>query len=153
MKHGSPKVLSGLGLGKYSERQKFLANLRDEISDDLDKIGIQHLSISRVKRFYSIAEKASRISNPFHDIGGGKFFVNTIDDCYRVKNVIEELIRRKNHSQPPNQRFEFIVNDYIGKGRDTVKPEKGKYRALHILIFIPGDYKKAVEIQILVGYT
>lgn len=100
------------------------------------KMGKQNIVTYRIKRFESIIGKLYRFPkmdfSRMWDIGGCRCIVNTNEEVYRLKELIE--------------KSELLVirttNDHIAK------PKPDGYKSLHLYISLKSDPSKVIELQI-----
>ena len=115
------------------EREKNLAVIRDQITEDLREAKIKATITGRPKHYYSIYQKMIVRDKDFDDINdlmGVRVLVDSVRDCYAALGAM--------HSRwnPLPGRFK----DYIAM------PKFNMYQSLHTTVIGPGG--KPVEIQI-----
>lgn len=115
------------------EREKNLAVIRNQITDDLRTAKIKATITGRPKHYYSIYQKMVVRDKDFDDINdlmGVRVLVDSVRDCYAALGAM--------HSRwnPLPGRFK----DYIAM------PKYNMYQSLHTTVIGPGG--KPVEIQI-----
>ncbi|MGG5171377.1 RelA/SpoT family protein [Pseudarthrobacter sp. J1738] len=115
------------------EREKSIAVIRNQITEDLRQSKIKATISGRPKHYYSIYQKMIVRNKEFDDINdlmGIRVLVDTVRDCYAALGTM--------HSRwnPLPERFK----DYIAM------PKFNMYQSLHTTVIGPGG--KPVEIQI-----
>ncbi|MEV1129464.1 bifunctional (p)ppGpp synthetase/guanosine-3',5'-bis(diphosphate) 3'-pyrophosphohydrolase [Agromyces sp. NPDC049794] len=115
------------------QREEFVQNVIDLVSDDLKAAKIRGKVMGRPKQFYSIYQKMivrGRDFDEIYDLTGIRVLVNSVRDCYAVLGAI--------HARwtPLPGRFK----DYIAT------PKFNLYQSLHTTVI--GPKGRAVEIQI-----
>lgn len=122
------------GLEKQSSRhEEFLNHIKDNISEKLDEVGIQHTISARVKHIYSIYRKMyaqHKTINEIYDICAVRVIVDSVTDCYNVLGYVHDLYK------PIPGRFK----DYIST------PKPNGYQSLHTTVI--GREGIPFEIQI-----
>ncbi|HOJ85704.1 MAG TPA: RelA/SpoT family protein [Elusimicrobiales bacterium] len=117
----------------FSEREKILKNLKEEIDKILSKSGIEYKILYRAKNLYSIYRKMQRQNKPFEEIQdtlGIRIITDTVLNCYAVLGLI--------HSN-----FKPVANsftDYIAM------PKQNLYQSLHTTVL--SNNGEPIEIQI-----
>lgn len=103
------------------------------LEDDLEKVNIEALVYSRQKEIYSTYNKMQSLKLDFervYDIIGIRVLVNTEEDCYRAKHIVDQL------------GTEVKYDDYIVKPRGP-----RSYQSLHkVVLDRPGG--TLIEVQI-----
>ncbi|MDQ0892501.1 RelA/SpoT family protein [Agromyces ramosus] len=115
------------------QREEFVQNVIDLVSDDLKVAKIRGKVVGRPKQYYSIYQKMivrGRDFDEIYDLVGIRVLVNSVRDCYAVLGAI--------HARwtPLPGRFK----DYIAT------PKFNLYQSLHTTVI--GPKGRAVEIQI-----
>ncbi|MBM7830389.1 GTP pyrophosphokinase [Agromyces cerinus] len=115
------------------QREEFVQNVIDLITDDLKAAKIRGKVVGRPKQYYSIYQKMivrGRDFDEIYDLVGIRVLVNSVRDCYAVLGAI--------HARwtPLPGRFK----DYIAT------PKFNLYQSLHTTVI--GPKGRAVEIQI-----
>jgi GTP pyrophosphokinase len=115
------------------QREEFVQNVIDLVSDDLKTGKIRGKVVGRPKQYYSIYQKMivrGRDFDEIYDLVGIRVLVNSVRDCYAVLGAI--------HARwtPLPGRFK----DYIAT------PKFNLYQSLHTTVI--GPKGRAVEIQI-----
>lgn len=115
-----------------NERNKFVEEMMDDVSNLLNEHRIKHEIKGRAKSIYSIykkLDKGKRFSD-IYDLLALRVFVDTIPDCYQAMGLVHSKYR------PVPKRFK----DYIAM------PKNNMYQSLHTTVFGPeGNF---FEIQI-----
>ena len=115
------------------DREEFIQNAKDQLSEALTAAGIDAQISGRAKHIYSIWRKMQRKSLEFsqiYDVHALRVLVPEVRDCYTVLGIVHTLWR--------NIPKEF--NDYIAN------PKENGYRSLHTAVF--GPKGRVVEVQI-----
>ncbi|MDA1010781.1 MAG: RelA/SpoT family protein, partial [Chloroflexi bacterium] len=121
---------------KRSERERYVKQLTQELSDSLKEAGIDAEVAGRAKHLYSVYEKmrryqaAGRTFNEIHDLLAVRVLVPNISDCYNALGVVHQ------HWRPIPGTFD----DYISQ------PKESLYQSLHTSVLGPG--MRTVEVQI-----
>ncbi|WP_373994274.1 bifunctional (p)ppGpp synthetase/guanosine-3',5'-bis(diphosphate) 3'-pyrophosphohydrolase [Demequina sp. NBRC 110052] len=115
------------------ERDKYLAQVREEIAADLREMRVKAEISGRPKHYYSVYQKMivrGRDLNDIYDLVGVRILVDTVRDCYAVLGAMHARY------QPVPGRFK----DYIAT------PKFNLYQSLHTTVIGPSG--KPVELQI-----
>ncbi|WNM28837.1 bifunctional (p)ppGpp synthetase/guanosine-3',5'-bis(diphosphate) 3'-pyrophosphohydrolase [Demequina capsici] len=115
------------------EREKYLAQVREEIAADLREMRIKATITGRPKHYYSVYQKMivrGRDLNDIYDLVGVRILVDSVRDCYAVLGAMHARY------QPVPGRFK----DYIAT------PKFNLYQSLHTTVIGPSG--KPVELQI-----
>ncbi|MCJ7745829.1 MAG: bifunctional (p)ppGpp synthetase/guanosine-3',5'-bis(diphosphate) 3'-pyrophosphohydrolase [Actinobacteria bacterium] len=118
---------------RRGEREKFMKQVEDHISDQLKKNKVKAQVSGRVKHFYSIYEKMVNRGVEFDeimDLSAVRVTVDSVRDCYGALGVIHSMWK------PVPGRFK----DYIAM------PKLNMYRSLHTVVI--GIEGRPIEIQI-----
>ncbi|MGM0541530.1 MAG: RelA/SpoT family protein [Pseudomonadota bacterium] len=118
---------------KRNEREIYIENMMDTLSNLLKENGIKAKISGRPKHIYSIWKKMQRKELPMeelYDLRAIRIYVDSIKDCYEVLGAI--------HSRWNYVKKEF--DDYIATPKDN------GYQSIHTVII--GPEGKPVEIQI-----
>jgi RelA/SpoT family (p)ppGpp synthetase len=127
------KDLSRAMAEKRTERERWVADVRDTLKQALEAEGIPAEISGRPKHIYSTYRKMQRKDVPFeqiYDIHGFRVMVETVGHCYAALGVI--------HSRWRPIPGEF--DDYIANPKDNL------YRSLHTAVVGPNG--KPMEVQI-----
>ena len=115
------------------DRDKYIANVIDMLTSDLEKLNIKAQVEGRAKHIYSIWRKMSRKSVGFEEIYDARavrILVDEVPECYGALGVV--------HSTWPHIAKEF--DDYIATPKDN------GYKSIHTAVI--GPEGKALEVQI-----
>lgn len=118
---------------KKSEREKYIQNIVDEVSEHIRNAGIEAQIDGRVKHFFSIYKKMKtqgKSIDQIYDLFAVRIIVDTVKDCYAALGVIHEMYK------PIPGRFK----DYIAM------PKANMYQSLHTTLI--GSTGQPFEIQI-----
>lgn len=126
--------ISALVHKRLEERQEYIRHIMDQLSEELNNIGI-HFEISgRPKTLYSIYKKMYQQNKTFaqiFDVSAIRVIVDTVKDCYSVLGVVHTLWK------PIPKRFK----DYIAM------PKQNMYQSLHTTLIGPGGETFEVQIR------
>ncbi|MBR5738924.1 MAG: bifunctional (p)ppGpp synthetase/guanosine-3',5'-bis(diphosphate) 3'-pyrophosphohydrolase, partial [Lachnospiraceae bacterium] len=117
----------------HSDREAFIASVRKEISDRLDREGIKADVFGRAKHLFSIYKKMvqqNKTLDQIYDIFAIRVLVDNVIDCYAALGIVHEMYR------PLPGRFK----DYIAM------PKPNMYQSLHTTVI--GSFGIPFEIQI-----
>ena len=118
---------------RRSEREKYVQNIVDEVSEHIANAGIKAKIDGRVKHFFSIYKKMKnqhKSLDQIYDLFAVRIIVDTVKDCYAALGVIHEIYK------PIPGRFK----DYIAM------PKANMYQSLHTTLI--GSAGQPFEIQI-----
>ncbi len=118
---------------RKSEREKYIQNIVDEVSEHIKKAGITAKIDGRVKHFFSIYKKMKnqdKTLDQIYDLFAVRIIVESVKDCYGALGVIHEMYK------PIPGRFK----DYIAM------PKANMYQSLHTTLI--GSSGQPFEIQI-----
>ena len=118
---------------RKSEREKYIQNIVDEVSEHIKKAGITAKIDGRVKHFFSIYKKMKnqdKTLDQIYDLFAVRIIVESVKDCYAALGVIHEMYK------PIPGRFK----DYIAM------PKPNMYQSLHTTLI--GSSGQPFEIQI-----
>jgi guanosine-3',5'-bis(diphosphate) 3'-pyrophosphohydrolase len=136
LKHLHPDAYSKLAqrvAKNKRDRDKYIEDVTEIISDRLKEYDIQATIEGRAKHFYSMYKKMERDSIDFeqiHDVIAFRLLVDNITECYKALGVIHATYK------PVPGRFK----DYIAM------PKANGYQSLHTTVIGPNGER--VEIQI-----
>ncbi len=125
------EIVRLVGIGP--RREKFLAEVRATIADDLNEASIAATITGRPKHYYSIYQKMIVRGKEFddiHDLMGVRVLVDSVRDCYAALGALHA------RWNPLPGRFK----DYIAM------PKFNMYQSLHTTVLGPSG--KPVEVQI-----
>ncbi len=103
---------------KREERLKFIDEIRDRLSSEIEAQGIKAEVTGRAKHLYSIYRKMQRDNktlDQIYDLFALRILVDTVKDCYAVLGIVHEMYT------PMPGRFK----DYIAV------PKKNMYQSIH----------------------
>ena len=118
---------------KKSEREAYIQQIVDEVSEHIKAAGIEAKIDGRVKHFFSIYKKMKnqgKTLDQIYDLFAVRIIVDTVKDCYACLGVIHEIYK------PIPGRFK----DYIAM------PKENMYQSLHTTLI--GAKGQPFEIQI-----
>jgi guanosine-3',5'-bis(diphosphate) 3'-pyrophosphohydrolase len=125
--------IKGLVAQQRAERERYVAEAGDYLSQKLGEIAIQAEISGRAKHFYSIYSKMTkkgREFNEIYDLTAMRVIVGSVKDCYGAVGVIHSLWK------PLPGRFK----DFIAM------PKFNMYQSLHTTVI--GPQGRPLEIQI-----
>jgi GTP pyrophosphokinase len=118
---------------RKSEREKYVQDIVDEVSQHIRNAGIEAKIDGRVKHFFSIYKKMknqNKTIDQIYDLFAVRIIVDSVKDCYAALGVIHEMYK------PIPGRFK----DYIAM------PKGNMYQSLHTTLI--GSTGQPFEIQI-----
>ncbi|HET9843573.1 MAG TPA: bifunctional (p)ppGpp synthetase/guanosine-3',5'-bis(diphosphate) 3'-pyrophosphohydrolase, partial [Gammaproteobacteria bacterium] len=121
---------------KRLDREEYILKIIDQVTQALNREGIQAHVKGRVKHIYSIWRKMQRKNldfNEIYDVRAIRIVVPKIQDCYAALGVVHSLW----------QHIHKEFDDYIAT------PKENGYRSLHTAVI--GPFGKTLEIQIRTG--
>ena len=119
--------------GKRLERDGFIAEVKSQLTGELQKAGLEFEIEGRAKHIYSIWRKMQRKGIGFsqvYDIRAVRILVPEIKDCYATLGLVHGLWRNI-----PNEFDDYVAN-----------PKENGYRSLHTAVI--GPEGKILEVQI-----
>src|SRR6476661_2406654 len=125
--------IKGLVNQQREEREDYVQTSGDELTRELDALGIHAEIAGRAKHFYSIYSKMTkkdREFNEIYDLTAMRVIVDSVKDCYGAVGVIHSLWK------PLPGRFKDMV----------AMPKFNMYQALHTTVI--GPEGRPLEIQI-----
>src|ERR1700692_1488160 len=125
--------IKGLVAQQRDERERYVSEAGEYLSQELAKLGIQAQIAGRAKHFYSIYSKMTkkgREFNEIYDLTSMRVIVDSVKDCYGTVGVIHSLWK------PLPGRFK----DFIAM------PKFNMYQSLHTTVI--GPEGRPLEIQI-----
>ena len=118
---------------RRSEREKYVQNIVDEVSEHIANAGIKAKIDGRVKHFFSIYKKMKnqhKSLDQIYDLFAVRIIVDTVKDCYAALGVIHE-----------------IYKPIPGRSKDYIAmPKANMYQSLHTTLI--GSAGQPFEIQI-----
>ena len=127
------KQIAGMLAEKRTDREQYIENFVQQLSDELAGNGIKAEVSGRPKHIYGIWRKMKRKGKDFQqifDVRAVRVMVNEIRDCYAALGVTHTLWRHI-----PGE-----FDDYIAT------PKENNYRSIHTAVI--GPEGKTVEVQI-----
>ena len=118
---------------RRSEREEYIQQIVDEVSEHMKNAGIKSQIDGRVKHFFSIYKKMknqNKTLDQIYDLFAVRIIVDSVKDCYAALGVIHEMYK------PIPGRFK----DYIAM------PKANMYQSLHTTVI--GSSGQPFEIQI-----
>ena len=119
---------------KKTKREHYIEEVRDIITEELQRYGFKASVYGRPKHFYSIYKKmVDRKLNfeDIHDLFAFRIIVATIKDCYEALGIIHAMWK------PMPGRFK----DYIAM------PKANLYQSLHTTVIRPGGEPAEIQIR------
>ena len=129
--------IARLVAGKRVEREGFISETSQILSQDLDKASIEARVYGRPKHIYSIYQKMSKYDaqgkkfGDIHDLFALRLLVDSVSDCYKTLGVIHTLWR-----PIPEEFDDFIAN-----------PKDNGYKALHTTVMCQGTTPLEIQIR------
>ena len=129
--------IARLVAGKRIEREGFINEASQMLSQELDKAGIKARVYGRPKHIYSIYQKMSKYDaqgkkfGDIHDLFALRLLVDSVSDCYKALGVIHNLWH-----PIPEEFDDFIAN-----------PKDNGYQALHTTVMCQGTTPLEIQIR------
>jgi len=129
--------IARLVAGKRAEREGFITEVSQILSQELDKAGIEAKVYGRPKHIYSIYQKMGKYDaqgknfGDIHDLFALRVLVDSVSDCYKALGVIHNLWR-----PIPEEFDDFIAN-----------PKDNGYRALHTTVMCQSTTPLEIQIR------
>ena len=123
--------------GKRAERESFINEVSQTLSQELDKAGIEAKVLGRPKHIYSISRKMDKYADQgrdfgdIHDLFALRVLVNSVSDCYKALGIIHNIWH------PVIEEF----NDYIANPKDN------GYQSLHTTVMCQGRIPLEIQIR------
>nr|WP_239986723.1 bifunctional (p)ppGpp synthetase/guanosine-3',5'-bis(diphosphate) 3'-pyrophosphohydrolase [Fastidiosibacter lacustris] len=127
------KIARGLKK-KRLQREAYIQDAMDTLAAILEKEGIHFELSGRVKHIYSIwrkLRKKERDLNEIYDIRAMRILVDSVDECYRVLSIVNEL-----WEPIPNEFADYIAT-----------PKQNGYRSVHTVVYGPDALTLEVQIR------
>ena len=132
--HGSAyKKIAKLLHERRLDREQYIANVMQQLRDELTATGIKPDISGRAKHIYSIWRKMQRKGLQFsqiYDVRAVRVLVPEVRDCYTALGIVHTLWRHI-----PKEFDDYIAN-----------PKENGYRSLHTAVIGPDG--KVLEVQI-----
>jgi GTP diphosphokinase / guanosine-3',5'-bis(diphosphate) 3'-diphosphatase len=129
--------IARLVAGKRAEREAFIADVSDKLSQEMEKAGIKAKVSGRPKHIYSIYKKMGKYDaqgkefSDIHDLSALRVLVDTVADCYRALGTVHNCWR-----PVPEEFDDFIAN-----------PKGNGYQALHTTVMCGGTTPLEIQIR------
>ncbi len=123
--------------GRRAEREGFITEVSQKLSQELDKAAIKAKVYGRPKHIYSIYQKMGKYDargkhfGDIHDLFALRLLVDSVSDCYKALGVIHNFWR------PIPEEF----NDFIANPKDN------GYQALHTTVMCQGTTPLEIQIR------
>ena len=137
LKYLKPEVYQELKIQiaqRKGEREEFVKNIVEEVSDRMKEAGIETSISGRVKHFFSIYKKMvnqHKNLDQIYDLFAVRIIVNDVKDCYAALGMIHEMYK------PIPGRFK----DYIAM------PKANNYQSLHTSLIGPNGTPFEIQIR------
>lgn len=137
LKYWQPEVFAKLvrDLNKRkTEREEFVQQIVDVVSEHMESVGIKAKVYGRVKHFFSIYKKMvnqNKTLDQVYDLFAVRIIVDSVKDCYAALGVIHEMYT------PIPGRFK----DYIAM------PKANMYQSLHTTLIGPSGQPFEIQIR------
>src|SRR4030065_2165163 len=129
--------IARLVAGKRVEREGFVNEVSEMLSQELDKAGIKAKVYGRPKHIYSIYQKMSKYNaqgkkfGDIHDLFALRLLVDSVSDCYKALGVTHNLWH-----PIPEEFDDFVAN-----------PKDNGYQALHTTVMCQGTTPLEIQIR------
>jgi guanosine-3',5'-bis(diphosphate) 3'-pyrophosphohydrolase len=126
--------IKGLVNQQREEREDYVKSAGDELSSELEALGIKATISGRAKHFYSIYSKMTkkgREFNEIYDLTAMRVVVDSVKDCYGAVGVIHSLWK------PLPGRFKDFV----------AMPKFNMYQSLHTTVIGPEGLPLEIQIR------
>jgi guanosine-3',5'-bis(diphosphate) 3'-pyrophosphohydrolase len=129
--------IARLVAGKRAEREGFITEVSQKLSQELDKVGVKAKVYGRPKHIYSIYQKMGKYDaqgknfGDIHDLFALRLLVDSVSDCYKALGVIHNFWR-----PIPEEFDDFIAN-----------PKDNGYQALHTTVMCQGTTPLEIQIR------
>jgi guanosine-3',5'-bis(diphosphate) 3'-pyrophosphohydrolase len=123
--------------GRRAEREGFITEVSQKLSQELDKAAVKAKVYGRPKHIYSIYQKMGKYDargkhfGDIHDLFALRLLVDSVSDCYKALGVIHNFWR------PIPEEF----NDFIANPKDN------GYQALHTTVMCQGTTPLEIQIR------
>ncbi len=137
LKYLKPEVYQELKIQiaqRKGEREEFVRNIVEEVSERMKEAGIEASISGRVKHFFSIYKKMvnqHKNLDQIYDLFAVRIIVNDVKDCYAALGMIHEMYK------PIPGRFK----DYIAM------PKANNYQSLHTSLIGPNGTPFEIQIR------
>jgi GTP pyrophosphokinase len=134
---GKYHQIANLIAGRRTQREGFITQVIQILSQELDRLGLKAEVLGRPKHIYSIYRKMEKYSalgkdfDDIHDLLALRILVDTVPDCYSVIGVVHSLWRPL-----PDAFDDFIAN-----------PKPNGYQSLHTGVMCLGTTPLEVQIR------
>ena len=125
--------------GKRGERESFINEVTQTLTQELDKAGIKATVVGRPKHIYSIYQKMGKyleqgkVFADIHDLLALRVIVSSVSDCYKALGMIHNIWH------PIIEEFDdFIAN-----------PKDNGYQSLHTTVMCKGTTPLEIQIRTL----
>ena len=129
--------IARLVAGKRAEREGFINEASQMLSQELDKAGIKAKVYGRPKHIYSIYQKMGKYDaqgknfGDIHDLFALRLLVDSVSDCYKALGIIHNLWH-----PIPEEFDDFVAN-----------PKDNGYQALHTTVMCQGTTPLEIQIR------
>ena len=129
--------IARLVAGKRVEREGFITEVSQQLSQELDKAGVKAKVYGRPKHIYSIYQKMAKYDaqgknfGDIHDLFALRLLVDSVSDCYKALGVIHNIWH-----PIPEEFDDFVAN-----------PKDNGYQALHTTVMCQGTTPLEIQIR------